>query len=170
MNRRTGRVPIALYICADDTASAELLAGHARRYAWAREWTVALTAVDTDPTEPLEQRRGWRTVTAALSERRASGVVTWSRAMLHDDPAALPAQHTAAFDRLAALLRDRGQFLAAADQRRPAPTARVPRPATTARHTPAQVLRRRELADIAAGWPQQPVGGDGSDPRKAARP
>jgi hypothetical protein len=89
--------------------------------------------------------------------------------MLHDDPAAVPAQHTAAFDRLAALLRDRGQFLAAAGHRLPAPQARLPHPTTTARHTLTQTLRYRELADIAAGWPQQPPTGDGSDPRTAAR-
>ncbi|MFE2914601.1 hypothetical protein [Kitasatospora indigofera] len=97
---------VALYVVTNDPTLAEALAEHCRRYAEAREWDVAVCAEDQLPEQPLDQRTGWNSVTAALSGGSASGIVTWTRSMV--------AATGDSWDQLAALVADRGAFLAAA--------------------------------------------------------
>ncbi|MFJ9610427.1 hypothetical protein ACIRS1_29205 [Kitasatospora sp. NPDC101176] len=158
--RTVGCVPVAIYLCAGDAPAADLLAAHVRDFAEARQWTVALLAVDVDATEPLIARPGWQTVTDALSEHIVAGVVTWTRGMVHDDPMATPHQQTAVFDRLATVLRERGAFLAVAT--RPA----APADAIPPRRSPGDHWRRRELTSSAVGlFTPRRAAGLGSDPR-----
>ncbi|MEV7771984.1 hypothetical protein [Kitasatospora sp. NPDC086791] len=108
---RVRRVPVAVYIATSGEACALNLTGHARAFAEARDWTVTLTVVDDDPSRPLDQRPGWQAITDALNARTVHGVVTWTRDMVTNGQAA---QDIEVYDRLAAVLGDRGAFLAAA--------------------------------------------------------
>lgn len=154
-----GRVPVALYLCTADPADAELLILCVRRYIDARQWAVSVLAVDTDPSQPLAQRAGWQAVTDALSAHSVHGVVTWTSDMVHAHSTA--SQDSDAFDRLVAVMRERGSFLvAAAHTPLAGPVLAAPR------RTADDVLRRRDLADAAAGIARFcPAAGDGSDPR-----
>ncbi|WP_406114090.1 ATP-binding protein [Kitasatospora purpeofusca] len=102
------RVPVALYIATSgETASASLIR-RSRAFAEARDWTVALSIVDDDPTCPLDQRPGWQVIADALSARTIDGVVTWTHDMVTGGRAAR------ARDQLPRVLGDGGGFLAAA--------------------------------------------------------
>ncbi|MFJ7910192.1 hypothetical protein [Kitasatospora sp. NPDC096204] len=158
--RLIGRVPVALYLCVEDAPAADLIAAHVRVFVEARQWSVALLAVDSAPAQPLISRPGWQAFTDALSERVAAGIVTWTHGMVHDDPAAAPTKHAAAFDRLGAVLRERGAFLTVAA--RPA----VSIGAIPSRRSPGEHWRRRELTSSAAGlFTPRRAAGLGADPR-----
>jgi hypothetical protein len=136
----SGRVPVALYIATPGSdAEAAYLMRHCRNYAAARHWTATLAIADSDPAAPLADRPGWQQVTAALSDRTAQGVVTWQRAMLAHGPTE--------YEALAALVADRGGFVAVAAD-------------GGTRHTPGETARRQALGDAAAGChpdsPQHP--------------
>ncbi|MFF3069233.1 hypothetical protein [Kitasatospora sp. NPDC057936] len=158
--RPVGRVPVAIYICAGDEPAADLIAAHVRIFAEARQWTVPVLAVDSNPAQPLTDRPGWQVITDALSENRASGVVTWTRCMVHEDPLASPSRHADAFDRLATVLRERGAFLTAAAH------PDTPAGAMPERRSPSDHWRRRELASSAAGlFIPRRAAGRATDPR-----
>ena len=127
--RTAGRVPVALYVAAPSPAAARELAQRCREYAELRNWTIALTATDVHPADGLSERPGWARVIAALSDRTARGVVTWSRDMLADSPEG--------WNSLTALVSDRNAFLAAAGSGRP---------------TGACAVRRSSLLAVASGW------------------
>ncbi|MEV0536323.1 hypothetical protein [Kitasatospora sp. NPDC050463] len=97
---------VALYVVTNDTTLARTLAEHCRRYAEAREWDVVVCEGDRSPEQPLDQRTGWNRITAALSSGSASGIVTWTRSMV--------AATGDSWEQLAALVADRGAFLATA--------------------------------------------------------
>ncbi|MEU9127773.1 hypothetical protein AB0D08_06600 [Kitasatospora sp. NPDC048540] len=101
-----GRVSVALYVVTSDTILAATLTEHCRRYAEAREWDVAASEGDQFPEQPLDQRAGWNSITAALSSGAASGIVTWTRSMV--------AATGDSWEQLAALVADRGAFLVTA--------------------------------------------------------
>ncbi|MDY0815737.1 ATP-binding protein [Kitasatospora purpeofusca] len=124
------RVPVALYIATSGEAAAVPLTRHARAFAEARDWTVALTIVDDDPTRPLDRRPGWQVITDALNARTIDGVVTWTRDMVTGGRAVRDAR---AHDRLPRVLG--GGFLAAAV---PAPWDGQP-----SRHATGDPERRR---------------------------
>ncbi|MFB8172519.1 ATP-binding protein [Kitasatospora purpeofusca] len=104
------RVPVALYIAAGGETAAGPLTHRARAFAEARDWTVALSVVDDDPTCPLDQRPGWQVIADALSARTVDGVVTWTHDMVTGGRAVGGAQ---ARDRLPRALVDGDGFLAA---------------------------------------------------------
>ncbi|MFJ9458530.1 hypothetical protein ACIRST_25995 [Kitasatospora sp. NPDC101447] len=158
--RPTGCIPVAIYLCAGDAPAADLLAAHVRAFAETRQWTVELLAVDVDAAQPLVSRPGWQAVTHALSEHIVAGVVTWTRGTVHDDPGTTPNHHTAAFDRLATVLRERGAFLTVA-ARPAAPAGTIP-----PRRSPGDHWRRRQLTSSAAGlFTPRRAAGLGTDPR-----
>ncbi len=158
--RTAGRVPVALYICTGDPAAAGLIAAHVRTYAEARQWVVAVLAVDSDPAQPLTTRPGWQAITDALSEHTAAGVVTWTRDMVNDNPTASPSRHADAFARLADVLRERGTFLAAAAD------PDIPAGAIPPRRSPGDNWRRRELTSSATGlFAARRAAGIATDPR-----
>ncbi|MFE3506322.1 hypothetical protein [Kitasatospora sp. NPDC059160] len=158
--RPVGRAPVAIYICSGDEPAADLIAAHVRVFARARRWTVAVLAVDSNPTQPLAERPGWQDITDALSENRACGVVTWTRDMIHDDPLNSPGRQLAAFDRLATVLLERGAFLTAATHPG-TPAGTLPE-----RRSPGDHWRRRDLASSAAGlFIPRRAAGRGTDPR-----
>jgi hypothetical protein len=126
-----GRVPVVVYIASDDPATGTKTLAVARRFASDREWSIVAEPSDTSTTAPLLDRHGWATVTAALATGSARGVVVGAFGMV--------ATEKAEFEALEALIRDRGGFLVEA-------TSTLPR------RTPGQALRRRNLADAAAGY------------------
>lgn len=127
-----GRVPVILYIAGDNPVANGEALFLARRFASDREWTVVAEQTDTSTTAPLPDRAGWETVTAALADGTAHGVVVGALDMVADSPAEFAA--------LGVLVRDRGAFLVEA--------AGVPR------RTPGQYSRRRNLHDAATYGPK----------------
>ncbi|MEV3947026.1 hypothetical protein AB0K57_05105 [Streptomyces halstedii] len=131
-----GHVPVAVYSCATTSTALGESEERGRYYADARHWHVAGVWSDSDPALSIMERPGWQAVTAALSARMIRGVVV----SVSTHVAADAAQFTA----LGVLLRDRGGFLADASS------------GTSARRTPGQARRRRDIADVASGWFTQP--------------
>ncbi|MEV7926118.1 recombinase family protein [Kitasatospora sp. NPDC088779] len=103
--RSPGRVPVALYIATANGDAGGALADPCRQYADAREWVVAETFTDTGPLADLNDRSGWLDLSDALSRGTVKGIVTWTRSMV--------AGSVEEWDRLTAILADRGWFLVA---------------------------------------------------------
>ncbi|MFF2611470.1 hypothetical protein [Kitasatospora sp. NPDC058046] len=142
----TRRVAVALYIATSDEGAALILTSLIRAFAEARDWTVALTLADDDPTRPLDQRPGWQAITDALNTRTIHGVVTWTHDMVSSGQAV---RGIGSYDRLPAALGDRGSFLATA-----CPDSAIADHGNghPPRRTSADLARRRALADAAAGF------------------
>ncbi|MFE4519075.1 hypothetical protein ACFRMQ_33365 [Kitasatospora sp. NPDC056783] len=138
------RVPVALYIATSDEITAHAFTGQARAFAEARDWTVALTMVDNDPTPPLDQRSGWQVITNALNARTIHGVVTWTHDMVTGDRAI---RSVDAHDCLPAALRDRGGFLTVAHT-----VTQDHGDGHPPRRTSGDLARRRALTDAAASF------------------
>ncbi|MFE7093306.1 hypothetical protein [Streptomyces erythrochromogenes] len=126
-----GHVPVAVYSSSPHAATIQESEACARRYADARLWPVAGAWSDPDPSIPLVDRMGWRGITDALGNGIVRGIVVADQAHVASD--------SAEFERLGALIRDRGGFLAVAT-------------ASTPRRTPGQQARRRTVLEAASGW------------------
>ncbi|MGW3179165.1 hypothetical protein ACWDD9_07860 [Kitasatospora sp. NPDC001119] len=152
------RVPVALYITTSDEGAALILTSLIRAFAEARDWTVALTLADNDPTLPLDRRPGWQAIIDALTARAIHGVVTWTHDMLSSGQAV---RGIGSYDRLPTALGDRGSFLAAA-----CPDSAIADHGNghPPRRTSADRARRRALADAATGFAtfRSSFGGDPS--------
>ncbi len=98
-----GRVPVAIYLASDSGDPDGKLADLCGKFADARDWLIVEVFVDTAPLPALSERDGWQRVAEALSRGSIQGVVTWTRAMVADT--------SEEWDRLAAILTDRGGFL-----------------------------------------------------------
>ncbi|UUU44329.1 recombinase family protein [Streptomyces sp. NBC_00162] len=126
-----GHVPVAVYSSSPDPATVRDSEACARRYAEARLWPVAGAWSDPDPDAPVIDRIGWRAITDALGSGMVRGIVVADPAHIAPDPSD--------FDRLGALVRDRGGFLVVA-------TPSLPR------RTASQHARRRNVLEAASGW------------------
>ncbi|GAA2687152.1 recombinase family protein [Streptomyces lunalinharesii] len=133
-NKPPRRFPVVLYAAAGEP---EPLADYCRQYAHARDWDAIETATDTDRSAPLTSRPGWTRVLELLAAGTVRGVVTYSAQMI--------AESTTDFDAVRDELQDRDAFLSVARS-----ITSTPHPPT--RHTAAQATRRRDVADIAAGY------------------
>lgn len=129
-----GHVPVAVYSSSPHHATIQESEACARRYADARLWPVAGAWSDPDPDVPLIDRIGWRGITDALGHGMVRGIIVADQSHVASD--------SAEFERLGALIRDRGGFLAVA-------TASAPR------RTPGQQARRRNVLEGASGWSEQ---------------
>lgn len=75
------RVSVVLYACAPAEAAEQVLTD-LRRYAGARDWTLAGEFVDhVRGSEPITQRPGWTELATLIESGKAQGIVTPMRHM-----------------------------------------------------------------------------------------
>ncbi|MEV7123992.1 hypothetical protein [Kitasatospora griseola] len=98
-----GRVRVGLYFASTTGDPDGVLERNCRQHAEAREWVVAGAFTDSAVEIALAEREGWLALAKALERGEIQGILTWNRAMVADT--------SEEWDRLAALLADRGGFL-----------------------------------------------------------
>ncbi|MFD7645685.1 hypothetical protein ACFV4P_34135 [Kitasatospora sp. NPDC059795] len=124
-----GRVRVGLYFVSAAGDPDGVLERNCRQHAEAREWVVAGGFTDSAVEIALAEREGWLALVEALERGEIQGVLTWNRAMVADT--------SEEWDRLAAILADRGGFLV-----------------SCALNTPGQSLYGRSLTNAPSGTPR----------------